>query len=54
VDRDALRSPNKLDSITLARELTDHFRQQYQRAAAWRAKACDLIKMQTSTNLPLH
>jgi hypothetical protein len=32
--RDALRSPNKLDSIQLARTLDDHFRDQYRRAAA--------------------
>jgi ABC-type Fe3+ transport system substrate-binding protein len=32
--RDALRSPNKLDAIDLARTLDDHFRQQYRRAAA--------------------
>jgi iron(III) transport system substrate-binding protein len=30
--RDTLRSPNKLDSIQLARTLTDHFREQYQHA----------------------
>ena len=30
----ALRSPNKLDQVTLARQLDQHFRDQYRRAAA--------------------
>jgi len=30
--RDALRSPNKLDQVALARELDEHFRDQYRRA----------------------
>ena len=30
--RDSLRSPNKLDQVTLARELDEHFREQYRRA----------------------
>jgi hypothetical protein len=32
--RDALRSPDKLDQVALARELDEHFRDQYRRAAA--------------------
>jgi ABC-type glycerol-3-phosphate transport system substrate-binding protein len=32
--RDALRSPNKLDQVALARELDEHFRLQYARAAS--------------------
>ena len=31
--RDALRSPNKLDSVQMARLLDEHFRQQYRQAA---------------------
>jgi ABC-type Fe3+ transport system substrate-binding protein len=31
--RDALRSPDKLDAVVMARELDEHFRQQYGRAA---------------------
>ncbi len=30
--RNALRSPDKLDAVTMARELDEHFRQQYRRA----------------------
>jgi len=32
--RDALRSPNKLDQVALARTLNEHFRDQYRRAAS--------------------
>jgi ABC-type Fe3+ transport system substrate-binding protein len=31
--RDAMRSPNKLDQVAMARELDDHFREQYRRVA---------------------
>jgi len=31
--RDALRSPNKLDQVAMARELDEHFRKQYRHAA---------------------
>jgi hypothetical protein len=28
-----MRSPNKLDQVAMARELDDHFREQYRRVA---------------------